>query len=134
MEPNASESVALLILRLGLGIFLLMWGLDKFFETEGAVGIFQNFYGLTFSGFTVIIAGIIEIIIAVLILLGVFKTVIYAIGLLMHLASMIVSYEHWLIHPFTGVNHLFIASIPVLGAFIALWLMRERDVITLQRG
>lgn len=34
------------VLRVGMGLFLVMWGVDKLAATEGSVGIFSTFYGL----------------------------------------------------------------------------------------
>lgn len=45
--------------------------------------------------------------------------------MILHAISTISTYNQ-LLNPF-GKNHLFIAAIPVLGAFIALFLMRDDD-------
>jgi hypothetical protein len=51
----------------------------------------------------------------------------YGLGLLLHAISTLVTYEQ-LLFPF-GENHLFIASIPVLAAFIVLFLLRRQDTL-----
>ena len=38
--------VALLTLRLGVFIVMIMWSLDKFVQPEHTAGVFANFYGL----------------------------------------------------------------------------------------
>ncbi|MBW3660828.1 MAG: hypothetical protein KY397_04255 [Gemmatimonadetes bacterium] len=46
MNRPLSSPWSLPILRIGMGLFLAVWGLDKLLATEGSVGIFSNFYGL----------------------------------------------------------------------------------------
>jgi hypothetical protein len=38
------ERVALLLLRVGLGVFLLLWSCYKFAEPDTTIKIFQGFY------------------------------------------------------------------------------------------
>src|SRR3546814_15415664 len=40
---------ALAILRIALGLFLLVWGLEKFIVTERSVAIYGYFYGISVS-------------------------------------------------------------------------------------
>jgi len=47
--------------------------------------------------------------------------------MVLHAISTVSTYSQ-LLSPF-GKNHLFIAAIPVLGAFIALFLMRDDDTL-----
>ncbi|MGQ0656664.1 MAG: hypothetical protein ACT4NU_00980 [Chromatiales bacterium] len=41
--------IALLILRIGLGMFLMLWGLDKILEPDSTVRIFAHFYKLSIT-------------------------------------------------------------------------------------
>ena len=44
---NATRlSMALLVLRIGLGVFLLLWSIDKLVAPEGMVAIYQFFYDI----------------------------------------------------------------------------------------
>lgn len=38
------------VLRIGMGLFLAAWGVDKLAATEGSIGIFSNFYGMDLGG------------------------------------------------------------------------------------
>ncbi len=44
------ERAALFLLRVGLGVFLLLWSCDKFAEPDTTVKIFQGFYKIPISG------------------------------------------------------------------------------------
>jgi hypothetical protein len=129
MLSSSDKSIpnALFLLRLGLGLFLLLWSLDKIIEPGSAVKVFEHFYLSSISETLAVAVGIAELLLSLAILAGVAKTVTYGLGLLLHAVSTLSTYEQ-LLHPF-GKNHLFIAAIPVLFAFAALFLARERDTL-----
>ena len=120
-------AVSLLILRVALAAFLLLFGADKLVATETAVKVFADFYGLSISISTTYAVGILEILLSLAILAGAWKTIAYGLGLAFHAISTLVTYEQ-LLSPF-GDNHLFLAGIPVLAAFIALFLLRRQDTL-----
>lgn len=122
---NRELGIALLVLRLGAGVFLLLFGVDKLVAPVMAFEVFQRFYGLSVSGALVQAAGALEILLAVAILAGLWKTLSYGLGLALHAVSTLVTYRELLV-PF-GENHLFLAAIPALAAFIALFLLRRHD-------
>jgi uncharacterized membrane protein YphA (DoxX/SURF4 family) len=124
---------ALLALRITLGLFLLQWGLEKFLVPESSVGIWKNFYGLNMPHTLGYLLGAAEIAIAACLFLGVFRTVAYGAGLGLHAVTLLVTWRQ-LLHPWGDpVNHLFTAGVPVLGAFIALFLLRHWDKGILDR-
>jgi putative oxidoreductase len=125
---------ALLILRITLGIFLLQWGVEKFVVPASAEGIWQYFYGMTLPRIAAYIAGAIEIALALCLFLGVFRTVAYGAATLLHAITVLVTWR-LLLDPWgTEVNHLFIAAVPVLGAFVALFLLRKWDTLAVMRA
>jgi uncharacterized membrane protein YphA (DoxX/SURF4 family) len=118
---------ALLALRISLGAFLLQWGVEKFVVPANTVAIWSYFYGLDVSATLGYLFGAVEIAIALCLLIGAFKTIAYGAALLLHLASVLVSWRQ-LFDPWGDpTNHLFIASLPVLGALGALFLLRHWD-------
>ena len=120
-------SRALLALRITLGLFLLQWGLEKFAVPQSAVAIWGFFYGVKIAPVLGYLFGAAEIAIAVCLFLGLFRTVAYGAALALHAVTVLVSWRQ-LLHPWADpVNHLFIASVPVLGALIALFLLRHWD-------
>jgi putative oxidoreductase len=76
---------------------------------------------------TAYLLGAAELATAVCLLLGVFRTVAYGAALGLHTVTVLVSWRE-LLNPWGDpINHLFIASVPVLGAFTALFLLRHWD-------
>ncbi|MGQ0656665.1 MAG: hypothetical protein ACT4NU_00985 [Chromatiales bacterium] len=59
--------------------------------------------------------------------MGLWRTLTYGAALLIHAMSTLSTY-HELLSPF-GKNHLFIAAVPVLAAFTALFLLRREDCL-----
>jgi len=119
------DRAALAILRIGLGVFLLLWSIDKIVAPEATVRIFEHFYKTSISETLAPIVGVAEGVLSLAIVFGVWKTLSYGMGLLVHAISTVSSLPQ-LMSPF-GENHLFIAAIPVLAGFIALFLLRHHD-------
>jgi putative oxidoreductase len=122
-----SERAGLAILRIGLGVFLALWGIDKIVVPDATVQIFDSFYKIPISTAIAPAIGIAEVLLGLAIALGVWKTVTYGLGLLVHGVSTIASYRQ-LLDPF-GDNHLFLAAIPVLAGYAALYLLRRQDTM-----
>lgn len=120
-------SRALLVLRITLGLFLLQWGVEKFVVPENTVAIWGYFYGLAVPPALGYLFGALEIAIAICLFLGLFRTVAYGAALALHAVSMAVSWRQLLDPWGDQANHLFVAGIPVLGALIALFLLRHWD-------
>jgi putative oxidoreductase len=115
---------AILVLRLTLALFLLQWGVEKFVMPGNTPMIWGYFYGLSIPQVSAYVFGVIEIVLAVCLALGLFATVAYGASAALHAVTVVVSVPV-LTQPFADpMNHLFIASVPVLGAFIALFLLR----------
>jgi putative oxidoreductase len=118
---------ALLVLRITLGLFLLQWGVEKFVVPQNTVAIWGYFYGLDVSQTLGYVFGVAEIAIAGCLFFGLFRTVAYGAAMALHAVSVLVSWRQ-LLDPWGGdANHLFIAGVPVLGALIALFLLRHWD-------
>lgn len=123
------ERIGVLVLRLGLGVFLLLWNCDKFGvsgrsrdrdpvkDAEDSDGRFR---------FNV---GGIEALISLLTIAGAWRSYTYAAGLTLHGISTLASWRQ-LISPFGQGHHLFLAAIPVPTAFVnALHLAESRHVV-----
>lgn len=125
---------ALLILRITLGLFLLQWGAEKFLVPQNTVIIWGYFYGLNVPQALAYLFGVIEIVIALCLFLGLYRTIAYGAALALHAISVLVSWRQ-LVDPWGDpANHLFIAGVPVLGAFAALFLLRRWDRGVLDRA
>jgi putative oxidoreductase len=134
MEPVMKDEAlapalarALLALRITLGLFLLQWGVEKFVVPQNTVAIWGYCYGLNVPQALGYVFGAAEVAIAVCLFLGLFRTAAYGAALALHAVSVLVSWRQ-LLHPWGDpANHLFIAGVPVLGAMIALFLLRQWD-------
>jgi uncharacterized membrane protein YphA (DoxX/SURF4 family) len=119
-------AAALLLLRLTLGAFLLQWGIEKFVNPNISANIADYFYGIPLSAALAGVHGGIEILVALGVLLGVLRRWTYLIAAIGHGVTVLVSYRQ-LLHPYADVNHMFAASVPVLGGFILIYLLRDWD-------
>jgi len=118
---------ALLALRITLGLFLLQWGVEKFVVPESNAFIWSHFYGINVSRAVGYLFGAAEIAIALLMMAGMFRTIVYGAAMILHGVTVLVTWRQ-LIDPWGDpINHLFIAGVPVLGGFVALFLLRRWD-------
>ncbi len=120
---------ALLALRVGLTILFLIWAFDKLLNVEHAKAVFAGFYGQnkeTMPSALPYALGVLQLLLVLGFAAGAKKTITYGALLLMHLATTIVSLK---MHadPFAVPQILFWANWPILGALIALFLLRDRD-------
>lgn len=134
MTPPVDRlALPLLLLRLSLGVFFLQWGVEKFVVPGTTTAIFRNFYGLSVDGVLPAVLGGGQIALALAFIAGVVPRVSYGLVTLLHLVTVIVTIPR-LISPWNPVsNHFFIAGVPVLAAFVTLYLLRDSDRWTLPR-
>lgn len=134
-DPVVTERWAIAVLRVSLGVFLLLWGLEKFVIPGATVGIWTKFYGVGLATSLVPVVGAGESALALAITVGLWRRATYGLGLLLHAVSVFSSWRQlidpWGLRSGGSPNHLFLAGVPVLAAFLALYLMRARDAWTL---
>ncbi|GAB2198101.1 hypothetical protein [Sessilibacter sp. MAH4] len=134
MTEAKSLKLSLLLLRVGVFIVFFMWTIDKFINPEHSARVFAKFY--YFQGLAtelVYVIGLLQAAVVLAFLLGIMKKYSYGIIFLMHLASTLVSFEHYF-DPWKVPNLLFFAAFPMLAAIMALYLMRDQDtMLTIKR-
>lgn len=117
--------VALLTLRLGVFLVMLMWTLDKFVNPGHAAMVFENFYGIGNLGQVIFyVIGIVELILILAFVIGYKKRLTYGAVFLLHGISTLSSYQQYLA-PFD--NLLFFAAWPMLAACFTLYYLRDLD-------
>jgi len=129
MTEDKTLGWALFSMRIGLAIMFLIWALDKLLNVEHAKKVFQSFYGQnaeTMSSALPYALGAVQLLLVLAFAAGAFKTISYGALLLMHVATTIVSLKMHAM-PFDVPQILFWANWPILGALIALFLLRDRD-------
>lgn len=127
------------ILRLGMGIFLAYWGVDKLVATEGGMRIFSGFYGIESGPSLVQVAGVAEVGVGVLLATGLFRIPMAWLTLIMNGVSTVASWRQ-ILDPWAvlglregGNAHLFLASIVIMAANLVLVVNASDDTFTLDR-
>ena len=120
---------ALFILRACLGVFFAVWAIEKFVKPDTTAAIWEKFYlvgGLPEFGSYAI--GALQLVMLALFIAGLFKTISYGFFMISHGLGTLLSYGP-ILNPYEGINHLFVAAIPVLGALVALFMLRGEDTL-----
>jgi len=126
MINGSKIPVALLTLRLGVFVVMLMWTLDKFVNPGHAANVFESFYFMGGLGSTVMmIIGLVEVCIIGCFVLGYKKKYSYGAVLILHTISTLSSYKLYL-DPL-GKGLIFWAAFPMLAACYALYVLRDLD-------
>lgn len=127
---HASPQFALLLTRLGFGLFLAIWGANKLLNPQGTQRIFEVFYGWSGLGTSMsVLLGALQIVLGLAIMTGFVKTISYGLGVLIHAVSTFATLSHLLMPFAKGSNLLFFAAVPVLLAAVGLFLAREADTL-----
>ena len=118
----------LLFLRLTVGLFFLQWSIEKIVKPETTASIFDHFYGLDLSLVLAQVLGGIEVLLALAILAGFRRRIVYGAAFVLHLGSTLSTWQQ-LTNPYVGGNHLFAAAVPLLAALWLLFRMAEYDAM-----
>lgn len=126
------------LLRIGMGIFLATWGIDKLVATEGSIGIFSHFYGLELGTLPIRVFGVAEILLGAALAAGLFRVLTAWAQLVINAVSTLASWKQildpWGVLGLTdGGAHLFLASIVITAASIVLVLNARDSTLTLDR-
>lgn len=115
---------ALLALRVGVFIVMILWTLDKFINPGHSGAVFSNFYGLDIGNTLLYLVGAVQLVIVLGFLAGAYKRWTYGLVFLMHAVSTLASWQQYL-DPWD--NLLFFAAWPMLAACFALYRLRDYD-------
>ena len=127
MQKVASLELSLLIMRIATAAFLLVWAIDKIVNQGHAENVFKTFYFVVPPPLILTALGVVQTLIVLAFAAGFARFWTYGAVLLMHAFSTVSTYGR-LINPWgPGAQLLFWAAVPVLGAMIALFLLREQD-------
>lgn len=126
------------ILRVGMGIFLALWGVDKLLATDGSIGIFSHFYGVDVGAVAIQVFGLAEILLGVALAAGLFRVFTAWTQLIVNGVSTLASWKQildpWGAFGLTdGGGHLFLASIVITAASIVLVLNARDTTFTVDR-
>lgn len=125
MNVKTRVQSALVWLRYGVFLVMLMWTLDKFFNPGHASKVYKGFYGISLPTNSILYAlAAVELLIILGFVLGMFKPWTYGAVLILHGISTLSSYAQYL-DPFN--NLLFFAAWPMLAACYVLFVLRDLD-------
>ncbi len=129
------RAAALILLRVSLGLFLLVWGGDKLVNAEHGVAVSDRFYLGLMSGRAVLLAvGVLEIVFGVLVVLGLARRISYG-GLLLVAGATLLAVWKSILDPLElvieGGNPVFFASLIVFAGSLVLWAFRDDDLLSL---
>ena len=125
-------AAALLIQRLSIAAFLAVWTSLKFYRPEWMRNVYKDAFDPATLGLdwaqTATIAGVAQAVLVALFALGLFRTPVYGLVVLMHGAGVVTAamsgrLAAWTMFP----NNLLWTSVATLGALVALFLMRAHD-------
>lgn len=120
------------ILRGGMGLFLVVWGIDKLASMPASQQIFSHFYGVSAGELLMRAAGFSEIVLGLLLVAGIFRRPVAWIVLLIHATSTIASWR-MILDPWglmgigPGGTHLFLSSIVIVTVSVVLVLEASGD-------
>ncbi len=116
----------LLLIRWSAAFFLAIWALDKIVGPAPAMQTFSKYYLPISDGNVMLMLGVAQLVLVAAFAAGAFRTITYGTVVAMHAVSTFASWFRY-IDPWARPNILFWAAIPVLGALIALFVLRHRD-------
>ena len=124
------------LLRISMGLFLALWGIDKLAATKGSIGIFSTFYGVDVGALVIQAAGVAEILLGVLLAVGLFRVSVAWVALAVNAVSTLGSWRQildpWGLLGLTdGGGHLFLASIVIMAANVVIVLNARDETLTL---
>ncbi|WP_426359950.1 hypothetical protein ACPUVO_06970 [Pseudocolwellia sp. HL-MZ19] len=128
MSDEMKVKISLFAMRVGVAIVFLAWTIDKIVNYSHNSGMIAHYYSVTINQPILMAVGIAELIVVLLFLVGKFKNITYAIVLIAHSITTLVS--AWrLLPPYEIHQLLYFGSLPMLGACIGLYLMRDKDTL-----
>ena len=127
MTKDRTLEASLLLMRVAIAAFLIVWAIDKVIDPEHAQAVFAHFYFLDFSTPILQALGFVQMALIVAFAVAFARFWTYGAVLLMHAVSTAATYAQ-LLRPWANEGQLlFWAAVPVLASMIALFLLRDQD-------
>jgi len=129
------KSRTLLLLRISLGLFLVIWGLDKLVNVEHGLTVSEKFYLGAFNSALLLKAfGVVQVVAGVAIVLGSARRFAYPL-LLVVTATTLLAVWRSIIDPLgwylKGSSMIFYPSLIVFAGALVLWAFRDEDRLAL---
>ncbi len=126
---------SLLGLRVSMGWLLVIWGADKIFNTAHGIAVAEKFYfGFLASDLLLPIAGLVQVLIGLAVVIGIFRKWVYGLQLLFNAASLL-AVSASVIDPWGwylgNTNALFYPSLIIFAASVLLIAFKGEDRLCL---
>ena len=137
--PNQSfQAIVLLLLRLGTGLLLALWGSLRVFSPEAGPGLADKYYSGIAGGQAIQVGfGGAEMMVGALVVLGLFRRISYPLQALILVPGALMLWRYlidplgaWLLEPASS-QILFFPSITVAAASLVLIAFRAEDLYAL---
>ncbi len=125
-ELERRLAVALAILRITVGLFFLLWAVEKFVLPDATVAIWERFYKIPISLNLTYLIGVGNTLMSLALIAGFMRTITYGYWTVFHNISVLSTWDY-LIKPFGGPNHLFLAGVPIVAVMVVLFMLRRWD-------
>jgi len=134
MSGSSTKSASLLLLRTGTGLLLVLWGSLRVMSPGAGPGLATKYYGGFLDLQSVQLGfGMVEVIIGLLVVLGLFRRISYALQALILVPGMLVLWRY-LLDPLglylldkESSQILFFPSITIAAASLVLLAFRDED-------
>lgn len=131
------KAKTLLLLRISLGLFLVVWGVDKLINTGHGIAVSDGFYLGIFSVPALMAAfGVVEVALGILVVLGLGRRIAYPALLVITGVSLLAVWKS-ILDPLglvlSGTNLLFFPSLIIFAAALVLATLVEEDTLALDR-
>lgn len=132
------KSISLLIMRLGTGLLLVIWGMIKIMAPVNAIGVSDKYYGGIVSMEALQMPwGILQVAIGLAVVIGLFRKIIYPVQALMLGIGLLPLWKYILdplgLYLLTEETRqvLFFPSLAVFAGTLVLLAFRSDDTISL---
>lgn len=125
-ELERRLTLALAILRITVGLFFLLWAVEKFVVPDTTAAIWERFYKIPISVNLAYPIGVVNTLMSLALIAGFLRTVTYGYWTVFHSISVLSTWDY-LIKPFGGPNHLFLAGVPIVAVMAVLFMLRRWD-------
>ncbi|MBA2466262.1 MAG: hypothetical protein H0V46_01485 [Sphingomonas sp.] len=138
MPGSSAKAASLLLLRAGTGLLLILWGALRLITPAAGPGLATKYYGGFLDVQSIQIGfGIAEVIIGLLVVLGLFRRIAYALQALILIPGALILWRY-LIDPLglylldkDSSQILFFPSITIAAATLVLLAFRDDDLWSL---
>lgn len=134
MPSNSTKAASLLLLRIGTGLLLVLWGALRVMSPAAGPGLATKYYGGFLDLQSLQISyGVAEVIIGILVVIGLFRRVSYTLQALILVPGALILWRY-LLDPMgmylldkESSQILFFPSITIAAATLVLLAFRDED-------